>query len=155
MEKKKNQILVGTSDGFVNIYFSPPPISRDGIINSIFKRPKEYKEKQDIFNAPMPIITPVQLPLFEEKEFSRATYLEKINGKKEQEEQEIIGAKNYRPYSVSKPAKHNTITQHIFKNINKTIYAEGDPQKELAKFSSKDGDGIWIDKAYKNTQPKE
>ena len=153
--KKINQILVGTSDGFVNIYFSPPPISKDGIINSIFKRPKEYKEKQDIFNAPIPIITPVQLPLFEEKEFSRQTYLEKIGGLQERDEQAIISAKNFAPFSDSKPAKHNTLTQHIFKNLNKAIYEEGDPQKELNKFGGNKGEGIWIEKAYKNTQPKE
>ena len=154
-KKKINQILVGTTDGFVNIYFSPPPISKNGIINSIFKRPKEYKEQQDIYNAPMPIITPLQLPLFEEKEFSRQTYLEKIGAIQEPEEQELIGAKNFKPFSDSKPAKHNTITQHIFKNINRAIYDEGDPQKELNKFGSDKGDGIWIEKAYKKTQPKE
>ena len=88
-KKKINQIFVGTTDGYVNIYFSPPPISKNGIINSIFKRPKEYKEKQDIFNAPMPIITPLQLPLFEEKEFSRQTYLEKIGAIQEPEEETI------------------------------------------------------------------
>ena len=155
--KKINQILVGTSDGLVNIYFSPPPISKDGIINSIFKKPKEYKERQDIFNAPMPIITPVQLPLFEEKEFSRQTYLEKIGGvqDKDKEDEGIISAKNFKPYSDSKPAKHNTLTQHIFKNLNKAIYEEGDPQKELNKFGGNKGEGIWIEKAYKNTQPKE
>ena len=38
--KKINQILVGTTDGYVNIYFSPPNISNGGIINSIFKRSK-------------------------------------------------------------------------------------------------------------------
>ena len=154
-KKKINQILVGTSDGYANIYFAPPPISKNGIINSIFKRPKEYKEKQDIFNAPMPIITPIQLPLFEEKEFSRQTYLEKIGAIQEPEEQTIISAKNFKPFSDSKPAKHNTITQHIFKSINKTIYEEGDPQKQLNKFGGNKGDGFWIEKAYKNTQPKE
>ena len=154
-KKKINQILVGTTDGFANIYFSPPPISNNGIINSIFKRPKEYKEKQDIFNAPMPIITPVQLPLFEEKEFSRQTYLEKIGAVQEPEEQALIGAKNFAPFSDSKPAKHNTITQHIFKSLNRAIYEEGDPQKELNKFGGNKGEGIWIEKAYKKTQPKE
>ena len=154
-KKKINQIFVGTTDGYVNIYFSPPPISKNGIINSIFKRPKEYKEKQDIFNAPMPIITPLQLPLFEEKEFSRQTYLEKIGAIQEPEEETIISAKNFAPFSDSKPAKHNTLTQHIFKNLNRAIYDEGDPQKELNKFGGNKGDGIWIEKAYKKTQPKE
>ena len=154
-KSKVNQIFVGTSDGYVNIYFSPPPISKGGIINSIFKKPKEYKEKQDIFNAPKPIITPLQLPLFEEKEFSRQTYLEKIGAIKEPEEQEIIGAKNFAPFSDSKPAKHNTITQHIFKNLNKAIYEEGDPQEQLSKFGKDKGEGFWIEKAYKKTQPKE
>ena len=46
--KKINQILVGTTDGYINIYFSRRRISNGGIINSIFKRPKKYKEKQDI-----------------------------------------------------------------------------------------------------------
>lgn len=154
-KKKINQIFVGTTDGYVNIYFSPPPISKNGIINSIFKRPKEYKEKQDIFNAPMPIITPLQLPLFEEKEFSRQTYLEKIGAIQEPEEETIISAKNFAPFSDSKPAKHNTLTQHIFKNLNRAIYDEGDPQKELNKFGGNKGEGIWIEKAYKKTQPKE
>ena len=153
--KKINQILVGTSDGYTNIYFSPPNISNGGIINSIFKRPKEYKEKQDIYNAPVPIITPMQLPLFEEKEFSRQTYLEKIGAIQEQEEDNMIGAKNFKPYSVCKAAKHNTLTQHIFKSLNKAIYAEGDPQEQLNKFGGNKGEGIWIEKAYKKTQPKE
>jgi len=153
--KKINQILVGTTDGYVNIYFSPPNISNGGIINSIFKRPKEYKEKQDIYNAPVPIITPMQLPLFEEKEFSRQTYLEKIGAIQEQEEDNMIGAKNFKPYSVCKAAKHNTLTQHIFKSLNKAIYAEGDPQEQLNKFGGNKGEGIWIEKAYKKTQPKE
>ena len=153
--KKINQILVGTTDGYINIYFSPPNISNGGIINSIFKRPKEYKEQQDIYNAPVPIITPMQLPLFEEKEFSRQTYLEKIGAIEEQTEDNIVGAKNFKPFSMSKPAKHNTLTQHIFKNLNKAIYEEGDPQEQLNKFGGKKGEGIWIEKAYKNTQPKE
>ena len=102
----------------------------------------------------MPIITPMQLPLFEEKEFSRQTYLEKIGAIQEPEEQNIISAKNFKPFSDSKPAKHNTITQHIFKTLNRAIYEEGDPQKELNKFGENKGKGIWIEKAYKNTQPK-
>ena len=97
----------------------------------------------------------MQLPLFEEKEFSRQTYLEKIGGLQERDEQAIISAKNFAPFSDSKPAKHNTLTQHIFKNLNKATYEEGDPQKELNKFGGNKGEGIWIEKAYKNTQPKE
>ena len=153
--KKINQILVGTDNGYINIYFSPPNVSNGGIINSIFKRPKEYKEKQDLYNAPMPIITPVQLPLFEEKEFSRQTYLEKIGAIQEPEEDNLISAKNFKPFSMSKPAKHNTLTQHIFKSLNKAIYEEGDPQEQLNKFGGNKGEGIWIEKAYKSTQPKE
>ena len=38
--KKINQILVGTTDGYINIYIFPPHISNGSIINSIFKRPK-------------------------------------------------------------------------------------------------------------------
>ena len=152
--KKINQILVGTDNGYINIYFSPPNVSNGGIINSIFKRPKEYKEKQDLYNAPMPIITPVQLPLFEEKEFSRQTYLEKIGAIQEPEEDNLISAKNFKPFSMSKPAKHNTLTQHIFKSLNKAIYEEGDPQEQLNKFGGNKGEGIWIEKAYKSTQPK-
>ena len=48
---------------------------------------------------------------------------------------------------MSKPAKHNTLTQHIFKNLGKAIYEEGDPQEQLNKFGGKKGEGIWIEKS--------
>lgn len=146
--KEINQIATGAIDGICRMYFNPE-ISKKGIINSIYKKSK-MKESDD-FEYAQPIITPLVLPLFDEVNFSRQTYLEKINGTEvTQQTADIPLSGQYRKYS--RPA---SVTQHIMQNINKSLYGEGDSQKVLLKFGSEGkGDGMWVDRAYKETQPK-
>ena len=147
--QKINQICAGSLDGICRIYFNPE-ISKNGIINSIYKKSK-MKETDD-FEYAQPIITPLVLPLFDEVNFSRETYLEKINGVDNSNKQsaDIPLSGQYRKYA--RPA---SVTQHIMQNINKALYGEGDSQKVLLKFAKEDkGDGMWVDRAYKETQPK-
>ena len=94
----------------------------------------------------MPVITPLQLPLFEEINFSRQTYLDKINGIDEDKlTSELLNQAPEFRFN-----RQTSVTQHIMRNINKAIYKEGDIQEMLKKFTGK---GEWIDKAYKDTQP--
>ncbi len=124
------------------MYFNPNT-SKNGIVNSIYKKAKT-KEIDD-FEYAKPIITPLVLPLFDETNFNRKIYLEKINPEiSNQTKVELPvqgpGSKNARPPSV---------TQYIMQNIHKTIYKEGDPIEMLRKFAPRDKPGEWVDNAYK------
>lgn len=125
------------------MYFNPST-SKNGIVNSIYKKAKT-KEIDD-FEYAKPIITPLVLPLFDETNFNRKIYLEKINPEQETQSKVELpvqgpGSKNARPPSV---------TQYIMQNIHKTIYKEGDPIEMLRKFAPKDKPGEWVDNAYKS-----
>ena len=89
-------------------------------------------KETDDFEYAQPIITPLVLPLFDEVNFSRETYLEKINGVDNSNKQsaDIPLSGQYRKYA--RPA---SVTQHIMQNINKALYGEGDSQKVLLKFA--------------------
>ena len=124
------------------MYFNPS-ISKNGIVNSIYKKAKT--REIDDFQYAKPIITPLVLPLFDETNFNRKVYLEKINP-------EIAPALKVELPSQgpgSKFARPPSVTQYIMQNIHKTIYKEGDPREMLSKFAPKDQPGEWVDNAYK------
>lgn len=144
---KINQIFICGSDGLCRCFFDPN-LSTKGVMNSIYKKSK-VKEDDDMEYA-QPIITPLVLPLFDEVTFSRETYLEKIAGNNSSTNKATTEVPLTGQYSkFSRPA---SVTQHIMQNINKAIYGEGDSQKVLLNFGGKEG--MWVDRAYKNTQPK-
>jgi WD40 repeat protein len=145
--EKLNQIVVGSTDGICRVYFNPT-YSRDGIVNSIYKKAKT-KEVDD-FNYPMPIITPLVLPLFDESTFNRQTYLDIIKPDEDPAHKAELpvsgpGSKFQRPPSV---------TQFIMNSVHKKLYQEGDSRDMLLKFKSVNNKGEWVDSAYKETKPK-
>ena len=142
---KLNQIFLSDSNGECSIYFDPE-ISNNGIINSIFKKTKIKDVNEENFSYVMPVITPLQLPLFEEINFSRQTYLDKINGIGEDK----LTSEMLNQAPEFRFNRQTSVTQHIMRNINKAIYKEGDVQEMLKKFAGK---GEWVDNAYKDTQP--
>jgi WD40 repeat protein len=142
---KLNQIALGATDGTCRMYFNPE-LSKNGIVNTIYKKAK-IKEIDD-FEYAKPIITPLVLPLFDETNFNRNTYMEKIQdnlGPSPKAELPIQGP-------GSKFARPPSVTQHIMTNLHKKIYDEGDARDILLKFADKPGE--WVDSAYKKTQPK-
>jgi WD40 repeat protein len=144
---KLNQIAVGSTDGSCRMYFNPD-LSKNGIVNSIYKKGKT--REVDDFQYAKPIITPLVLPLFDETNFDRSTYLEKIkpdDGPAHKAELPLQGP-------GSKYARPPSVTQHIMTNLHKNIYEEGDAREALLKFAEKDNKGQWVDSAYKKTQPK-
>jgi WD repeat-containing protein 70 len=142
---KLNQIALGATDGICRMYFNPE-LSKNGIVNSIYKKAK-IKEVDD-FEYAKPIITPLVLPLFDETNFNRNTYMEKI--------QDNLGPSPKAELPVQGPgskfARPPSVTQHIMTNLHKKIYDEGDAREILLKFADKPGE--WVDSAYKKTQPK-
>ena len=145
-DSKLNQIFSCDTKGDCEIYFDPE-ISNNGIINSIFKKTKIKEKTEENFSYVMPVITPLQLPLFEEINFSRQTYLDKINGI----EEDKLTSERLNIAPEFRFNRQTSVTQHIMRQINKSIYKEGDIQEMLKKFDTK---GDWINNAYKDTQPK-
>ena len=144
---KLNQIAVGATDGVCRMYFNPE-YSKNGIVNSIYKKAKT-KQSDDIQYA-KPIITPLVLPPFDETNFSRQTYLEKIHPDESQSSKAELpvqgpGSKYSRPPSV---------TQYIMTNVHKTLYKEGDSRDILLSFGENNQKGEWVNSAYQKTQPK-
>lgn len=124
--------------------FFNPSLSKNGIVNSIYKKAKT--KDIDDFQYPKPLITPLVLPLFDETNFNRKVYLEKINPENAPVQKVDLpvqgpGSKNARPPSV---------TQYIMQNVHKTIYKEGDPIEMLRKFAPNNQPGEWVDNAYKS-----
>jgi hypothetical protein len=124
--------------------FFNPKLSKNGIVNSIYKKAKT--KDIDDFQYAKPIITPLVLPLFDETNFNRKIYLEKINPDSTNLQKVDLplqgpGSKNARPPSV---------TQFIMQSVHKTIYKEGDPIEMLRKFAPNDQPGEWVDNAYKS-----
>jgi hypothetical protein len=129
------------------MYFNPE-ISKNGITNSIYKKAKT--REVDDFEYAKPIITPLVLPLFDETNFSRSTYLEKIKGETGPSHRAELPTQG----PGSKYARPPSVTQHIMTNLHKKIYEEGDAREILLRFADKNQSGEWVDSAYKNTQPK-
>jgi WD40 repeat protein len=144
--EKLNQIAIGTTDGAVRMYFNPT-YSKNGIVNTIYKKAKT--REIDDFQYAMPVITPLVLPLFDETNFSRQTYLEKIK------DETIPSHKAELPVqgAGSKFCRPPSVTQYIMNSVHKTLYKEGDARDMLLKFRS-GNKGEWVDSAYKKTQPK-
>lgn len=144
---KLNQIAVGTTDGACRMFFNPE-MSKNGIVNSIYKKAKT--REVDDFEYAKPIITPLVLPIFDETNFDRKTYLEMIKpeeGPAHKAELPLQGP-------GSKMARPTSVTQHIMTNLHRKIYEEGDAREVLLKFADKDSQGEWVDSAYRKTQPK-
>ena len=148
-QEKLNQIFIGSNDGYVRCFFDFD-LSKNGVIQSVYKKNK-IKEDEKV-QYKMPIITPLKLPLFEEKNFNRKTYLEKIYGINENNNK--FNLNKIEEGVESRQNIATSMTRHIMHNINKTIYNVEDSQKMLLKFKDKKNEGIWVDKAYKNTQPE-
>jgi WD40 repeat protein len=144
--KKLNQIAVGSTEGSCRMFFNPE-ISHNGVVNSIYKKAKT-REIDDIEYA-KPIITPLVLPLFDEVNFNRQTYLEKINDDDTPAHKAELPSQG----PGSKFARHPSVTAYIMTNLHKKIYEDGDAKEVLMKFANKPAQ--WVDSAYKNTQPKQ
>ncbi len=142
---KLNQIAVASTEGTCRMFFNPE-LSQNGIVNSIYKKAKT-REVDDIEYA-KPIITPLVLPLFDEVNFNRKTYLEKINP----EEGPAHKAELPSQGPGSKFARPPSVTAYIMTNLHKKIYDEGDARDVLLKFADKPGE--WVNSAYKKTQPR-
>ena len=148
-QEKINQIFIGSNDGYIRCFFDFD-LSKNGVIQSVYKKNK-IKEDEKV-QYKMPIITPLKLPLFEEKNFNRKTYLEKIYGINESNNKY-----NLNKIEDSVENRQNiatSVTRHIMHNINKAIYNVEDSQEMILKFKDKKNEGIWVEKAYKNTQPE-
>jgi WD40 repeat protein len=144
---KLNQIAVGSNDGKCRMYFNPE-LSKNGIVNSIFKKAKT-KEVDD-FEYAKPIITPLVLPLFDETSFTRQTYLDIIKP----DPVPVNKAELPTQGPGSKYARPPSNTQNIMTTIHKKLYEEGDARDLLLKFGDKNNSGEWVDSAYKKTAPK-
>lgn len=144
---KLNQIAVGSTDGKCRMYFSPE-LSQKGIVNTIFKKAKT-RDIDDI-NYVKPIITPLVLPLFDEVNFDRKTYMDIISP--------TVGPASKADLPLQGPgsrfARAPSVTAHIMQNLHKKLYADGDAREMLLKFGSKNNEGEWVDSAYKQSQPK-
>jgi WD40 repeat protein len=144
--RKLNQIALGSTDGICRMYFNPE-LSNNGIVNTIYKKART-KEIDDI-DYVRPIITPLVLPLFDEVNFNRKTYLDIVGGDKGPKQKVELpiqgpGSKSHRPASV---------TTSIMQSIHKRIYEEKDNRETLLKFGDKGKE--WVDSAYRETQPKQ
>jgi len=143
---KINQIVVGTSNSNVHIFYDPT-LSTNGALLSLVKKPRE-KDPND-YEPPRPILTPHALPLFYETPNSKrkAAKLRMDPRKSAKIEGNIVGPA---------PPKRSgsSVTQYLMQNyITKDVTRDEDPREALLKFADADKDPFFF-AAYKETQPK-
>jgi len=126
---KINQIIVGTSDAKVHVFYDPK-LSTNGALLSVSRAPRA-KDPND-YEPPRPILTPNSLPLFYETPNSkRKEARERLNPRKH--------AKLEQPSIVSGPGKGgklgNSLTQFLMANyITKNTARDEDPREALLKY---------------------
>ncbi|ORZ14236.1 WD40-repeat-containing domain protein [Absidia repens] len=142
-----NQIVTGSADGNVRVFYSPTQSSR-GVKMCVVKEQK--KRAVDDYEIDRPIITPHALPMYkEERSKSQKRKLEKIR------KDPIASHRPDMPMgSRGVGGRVGNNEQHaIIKGLTKDTRRDEDPRAALLKYSESSDDTQWISNVYKETQP--
>ncbi|KAI8100192.1 WD40-repeat-containing domain protein [Halteromyces radiatus] len=144
-----NQIVTGSADGNVHVFYSPEHSSR-GVKMCVVKEQK--KRAVDDYEINRPIITPHALPMFKtERVKSQKRKLSKLR------KDPIASHRPDMPvgsHGVGGRVAHGQ--QHaIIKGLTKDTRRDEDPRAALLKYSTEamGGDDQWVSNVYKHTQP--
>jgi len=152
---KLNQIMVGSGDGIVRVYYDPERSVRGAKLCMVKKR---TEAKQVNYIATQKIITPYALPLFKEgQERQKSTYRQLMKDRKDP-----LKSRNPDPPQLIKgtggktaqggSTLHSWMAKQIaVKNKDDHI----DPRERILRHA-KDAEEnpYWVDNAYAKTQPK-
>jgi len=153
---KLNQIVVGSGDGVVRVYYDPERSVRGAKLCMVKKR---TEAKQVNYIATQKIITPYALPLFKEgQERQKSTYRQMVKDRKDP-----LKSRNPDPPQLIKgtggktaqggSTLHSWMAKQIaVKNKDDHI----DPRERILRHA-KDAEEnpYWVDNAYAKTQPKQ
>ncbi|CEG71549.1 hypothetical protein RMATCC62417_07265 [Rhizopus microsporus] len=144
-----NQIITGSADGTVSVYYSPTHSHR-GAKLCVVKAAK--KRAVDDYEVERPIITPHALPMFKEDE-ARTSNRKKAKLRNDPKA-------SHRPdLPVSGPGKGGRVNmnqqQAVIKSFAKDTTRDEDPREALLKYANvAENDPVWVSNVYKKTQPK-
>eukprot|EP00088_Acartia_fossae_P016822 TRINITY_DN1947_c0_g1_i1.p1 TRINITY_DN1947_c0_g1~~TRINITY_DN1947_c0_g1_i1.p1 ORF type:complete len:722 (+),score=178.20 TRINITY_DN1947_c0_g1_i1:39-2168(+) len=152
---KLNQIMVGSGDGVVRVYYDPERSIRGAKLCMVKKR---TEAKQVNYIATQRIITPYALPLFKEgNERQKSTYRQMVKDRKDP-----TRSKNPEPPQLIKgtggktaqggSTLHSWMAKQIaVKNKDDHI----DPRERILRHAKDAAENpYWVDNAYQKTQPK-
>ncbi|CEP18475.1 hypothetical protein [Parasitella parasitica] len=143
-----NQIITGSADGIVTVFYSPTHSSR-GAKLPLVKAAK--KRAVDDYELDRPILTPHALPMFKDEE--RTT-------KRRREKLRKDPVASYRPdLPVSGHGKGGRVNmnqqQAVIKTFAKDTTRDEDPREALLKYADlAENDPLWVSNVYKKTQPE-
>ncbi|XP_063403413.1 WD repeat-containing protein 70-like [Mytilus trossulus] len=149
-----NQIVVGSADGIVKLFYDPKKSHR-GALLCVVKKPRESKQMQVLSKTQ--IITPYALPMFRE---ARPTSTRKF-----EERQRKDPLKSRRPdLPITGPGeggrlaeKGATLSQYVVQSmiLRKPDKYESNPREAILRHAKEAAENpFWVDVAYQKTQPK-
>lgn len=148
-----NQIVVGSADGIVKLFYDPKKSHR-GALLCVVKKPRESKQVQVM--STRQIITPYALPMFRE---ARPT-----STKKYEEKVRKDPVKSRRPdLPINGPGeggrlaeKGATLSQYVVQSmiLKKPDKYENNPREAILRHAKEAAENpFWVDVAYQKTQP--
>ncbi|KAI8374471.1 WD40-repeat-containing domain protein [Radiomyces spectabilis] len=143
-----NQIVTGSGDGTVNIFYSPTHSAR-GAKLCVVKAPKA--RAVDDYEIDRPIYTPHALPMFKEDDAR--------SSKRKREKMRKDPVASHRPdMPVNGPGKGGRVgmseQQAVIKSLTKDTTRDEDPREALLKYADvAEKDPMWVSNVYKKTQP--
>ncbi|KAJ3022627.1 hypothetical protein HKX48_005689 [Thoreauomyces humboldtii] len=149
---KINQILVGTGDGSVQVFYDPEKSSA-GVKTALSKRPKNRTVDDIDFydDSNRPILTPHALPMFKDEVPQTKRKKEKLRADpmaSRRPDQPITG-----PGRGGKVGTN--VTQHIMRGLIKDTMRDEDPREAILRHAKDAAENpFWIAPAYKKNQPK-
>jgi len=151
---KLNQILVGSGDGIVRVFYDPNRSFRGAKLCMVKKR---TEAKQVNFISAKRIITPYALPLFKEgQERQKSTYRQLVKDRKDPLKSHNPDPPQLMKGTGGKTAQGgSTLHSYMAKQIavkNKDDHI--DPRERILRHAQDSTDNpYWITPAYKKTQP--
>ncbi|KAG1218885.1 hypothetical protein G6F35_007955 [Rhizopus arrhizus] len=144
-----NQIITGSADGIVSVYYSPTHSQR-GAKLCVVKAAK--KRAIDDYELDRPIITPHALPMFKEDEA-------RTSSRKRNKLRNDPKASHRPDLPVNGPGKGGRVNmnqqQAVIKSFAKDTTRDEDPREALLKYADvAETDPVWVSNVYKKTQPK-
>ncbi|KAK4516370.1 uncharacterized protein ATC70_011341 [Mucor velutinosus] len=142
-----NQIMTGSADGIVTVFYSPTHSSR-GAKLPIVKAAK--KRAVDDYEIDRPILTPHALPMFKDEERTSKRRRDKLR-------KDPVAS--HRPdLPVSGHGKGGRVNmnqqQAVIKTFAKDTTRDEDPREALLKYADlAENDPLWVSNVYKKTQP--
>ncbi|XP_071438682.1 WD repeat-containing protein 70 [Hetaerina americana] len=150
---KLDQIMVGTGDGIVKVFYDPGRSQRGAILCAA-KTKKKSKQVEVV--AAQQIITPHALPMFRQDKPKSV--------RKQMEKDRQDPTKSHRPdlpitagQGGRVAASGGTLSSFVIRNLglSKRVEDDQDPREAILRFAKEAADNpYWVSPAYSKTQPK-